>query len=381
MLRRHANTAFLWIAGLLWLAVPAIDMLGRLCLDKGDFAFRAWEIMATAEPDAPGPFKVSSTFDKLIYGDLANLLNVRKFRRIRHQHFQTDAYGFRNPAAPDTTYYPIVTIGDSDMAGSSLSDHETFSARLAERLGVRIYNYAPRSLAAFLADPRFKARPPRLIIWEHVERTIFSTVFRPYADWPDDSSLPSDMPLLPPSPPSEPRLSTYWSRAVFHELRWRLTGLRPPDIGHIDPASGMLFYAPGIQMVSLTARQRGLSTVLKGIRNAHRYCRQQGITLLYLPLPDKENIYRFRLPAQRVNPQDQQPFLQILHAELVAQGIPAIDLYTPFRDLAAQGELLYFPDDTHWNAQGVAAAADIAARYIREQSLLPESGITLQPTP
>ena len=82
-----------------------------------------------------------------------------------------------------------------------------------------------------------------------------------------------------------------------------------------------------------------------------------------------------------MNPQDQQPFLQILHAELVAQGIPAIDLYTPFRDLAAQGELLYFPDDTHWNAQGVAAAADIAARYIREQSLLPESGITLQPTP
>ena len=41
-----------------------------------------------------------------------------------------------------------------------------------------------------------------------------------------------------------------------------------------------------------------------------------------------------------------------------------VDLRTPFRALARQGELLYYPLDTHWNSRGRQAAAEVLARAL-----------------
>jgi len=89
---------------------------------------------------------------KNIFGDLANMLKVRKFRDYRHQVFTTDLYGFRNKQYPSGTNFQVVVAGDSDMAGSSLSDLQIFSSKLAEQLEVNVFNYAPWSPRTYLKD-------------------------------------------------------------------------------------------------------------------------------------------------------------------------------------------------------------------------------------
>jgi hypothetical protein len=45
-------------------------------------------------------------------------------------------------------------------------------------------------------------------------------------------------------------------------------------------------------------------------------------------------------------------------------GLEFVDLDTHFKRLAAEGELLFYPFDTHWNARGRELAADLLARHL-----------------
>jgi hypothetical protein len=51
---------------------------------------------------------------------------VRALQAPRNATFSTDRFGFRNPEHPDPPQ--IVVIGDSYVAGASLSDRETLTA-------------------------------------------------------------------------------------------------------------------------------------------------------------------------------------------------------------------------------------------------------------
>lgn len=44
-----------------------------------------------------------------------------------------------------------------------------------------------------------------------------------------------------------------------------------------------------------------------------------------------------------------------------------IDLYPGFQDVVADGELLYYPFDTHWNQAGHSLAAEIIAEFLQNQ--------------
>ncbi len=47
------------------------------------------------------------------------------------------------------------------------------------------------------------------------------------------------------------------------------------------------------------------------------------------------------------------------------QGIAYLDLTLPLQEAAAQGELVYFPDDGHWNAAGHEVVAEAIAGFIK----------------
>ena len=56
-------------------------------------------------------------------------------------------------------------------------------------------------------------------------------------------------------------------------------------------------------------------------------------------------------------------------------SLPLLDLTPALRTAAAralaQGEFVFWPDDTHWNAAGIRAAADALAPFLSE---LPGTG-------
>lgn len=370
MKKTDSNHYFLAGIVILWLGIPLVDLAGRL-LPETFFAFRAWELACAVGPDAPGPFRSSFTFKKQgVFGDLANLMKVRAFRQPRDQVFTTDSHGFRNAEAPADKWYPVVTVGDSDMAGCAMSDDQTFPVRLQQTLGVPVYNYAPRTISAFLRDERFRKRPPRLVIWQQIERTMVHGYFQPYLEWTDVTQPPPV--IAPPRQPAltVPRLSTYVARDLFQELRWHLTRTTSPAIAHVDQKTGMLFFSAGAEMNTISAAQRGLSSVLRGVENVDCQCRARGITLVYLPLPDKENVYRFLLPAEMQPDPGIPAFLSLVHHGLMERGVPVVDLLAAFRQMAGSGKFMYYLDDTHWNPDGVQTAVDLVADFIRLNRLL-----------
>lgn len=368
----HTDKTKMFVCAILfiWLSIAGIDLAGKYLLDFTFFSFRAWESMV--EGKSTGPFKPSARFEKDIHGDLANLLKVRKYRQKRHQIFSTDSYGFRNPQYPDGTYFPIVALGSSDMAGSSLSDEQTFSHQLQRELGVKVYNYASLSPISFFADQRFLKNPPRILIWEGIERKLLGTDFAQYATIPNIKDIQFRMAITEEgggAKPKLPTLSKYFSQQLFYEMRWYLTGMKTDSIGYIDTQSEMLFYSEGIKFQGLTWKDREIDTIFKGIEKIHRVCAERNITLIFLPLPDKETIYIDRLPQGIVNKKNGAEFFKKIHEGLNSRKIFNIDLYAHFKK-HAQKKNLYFLDDTHWSPDGVTEAVDLTANLIKKEKLL-----------
>ncbi len=364
----NSHKLFLYVIFFIWLLIPIADTLAHYISYDGFSTFRAWEIVTRGR--GQGPFAPSVSFEKTIYGDLANILKVRKFRQYRHQLFTTDSYGFRNIEAPAETYYPIVVVGDSDMAGSSLSDDETFSFQLSKSLNIPIYNYAPYSPIYFLGDERFKKYPPKILIWESVERTIQGSVFKRYAELPDNTKVQFKKKVsVQESHLPRSRLSTQLAREIFHELRWYLTGIKPEAISFIHQQSGMLFYTPGVKQLTLDSNDRDIKGIIAGIKQIQKILQNQGITLLYIPLPDKENIYRKMLPDDIPGKDSKEFFLQDLNTALIKSGVHTVDLYSLFNKASVDQDYLYFRDDTHWNKKGVSMAVEAVIEYLEEHSL------------
>jgi hypothetical protein len=71
--------------------------------------------------------------------------------------------------------------------------------------------------------------------------------------------------------------------------------------------------------------------------------------------------FRTQLEAHRPFRDSRGDALMSIAAEL---GLTFVDLRKGFRALAAQGVLLYYPFDTHWNVDGRTAAAEIITRAL-----------------
>jgi hypothetical protein len=91
-----------------------------------------------------------------------------------------------------------------------------------------------------------------------------------------------------------------------------------------------------------------------------------------MALDDDGYLYLFDEP---VDQDAEEAFIASLNdqREAVAQALAErpewhmIDLYPGFQDGVANGELLYYPYDTHWNQAGHTLAAKIVAEYLQNQ--------------
>ena len=81
--------------------------------------------------------------------------------------------------------------------------------------------------------------------------------------------------------------------------------------------------------------------------------RSKGIRFIFLPIPEKENIYHEALQTKR------PVFLEQLISALKNLGIETVDTQSAFEDAFQKGALLYHTNDTHWNRNAVEIAADL----------------------
>jgi alginate O-acetyltransferase complex protein AlgJ len=105
-----------------------------------------------------------------------------------------------------------------------------------------------------------------------------------------------------------------------------------------------------------------LDRAIQIIKSYNNALKSRGIRFIFLPIPNKENIFFESLQTKR------PVFLEKLISALKGHGIEAIDTQKAFEEAFQKNQiLLYHTDDTHWNANAVKIAADLITRALERK--------------
>lgn len=351
----------------LFLAPVAGVLVLELAVWPADlFTFRIQEALQVRHLGAllPGPFYPNQHLEKIESGDLGH---GTPHAQPRHSVWRTDRHGYRN--TPEAcAEYPVVLVGDSNVYGGALTQDATLAEVFRQQFDTCAYAFAPAKVDEFLqAYPTVNALP-RTVVFFQMERGL--------------TFLPEEELGRPPLTEA----SRFWRRvresSALQPIATLLDRLTDPLVYrflqvHGFPAtvqrvlSGRVADAEGAENKMLffsgdpneTATPLSLVPQLVAVAQQERdRVRALGMRFLFVPVPDKETIYREALGTSR-----EARFLPALLTALREHGVETVDLATPFRQAVRdEHRTLHFRDDTHWNAEGVQLAASLVNRAIRE---------------
>jgi len=322
------------------------------------FTFRVWEALSVRKFKKllTGPFYPNLELTKVEEGDLAHHTKYSKKKVVK---WITDQYGYRkiNGEGP----FRIVIVGDSNIAGSGLTQKEILSEVLESQLKVRVYPMAPAGIGSFLKERRFIEKPPDLVILASVEREI--TYFSPLKSkrrYQIEGNLLQSIKAL-----RENRffqslfilLDRLYKMNMLHYYRANIkrwisakSNIKPK---YIVPLHGPIFFLEGPEANREVPREV-LEKAVQLIKSYHDAVTTRGIRFLFLPIPEKENILHEILQTPKPT------FLGNLIKELKRQGVEVIDTQKAFEEAFQKNQILpYQIDDTHWSAEGVKITAEL----------------------
>jgi hypothetical protein len=338
------------------------------------FTFRVWEALVIRKfrNILPGKFYSNMEIIKIEEGDL---VHHTKFTYKRKVKWYTDQYGYRKQNT-HRRKNEVVIIGDSNIAGSGLTQEDILSEVLEKKLRVSVYPISPASIDTFLKERRFQKDPPDIVIISSVERFVF---------------------YLPPVKVTSKKTSMKVKtqiREIKYGLRNQLRGNR--FIQYVGVTLDRIYKANMLQYLRASLR-RGLGShseadpsgsvsskygpvfFLQGadankdvpkdqfdkavqvIKTYDELLRSKGIRFIFLPIPEKENIYHESLHTKR------PVFLEQLISTLKHLGIETVDTQKAFEDAFKKGVLLYHTNDTHWNENAVRITADLINELIESK--------------
>jgi hypothetical protein len=386
------GTLFVVLAvGLLWVAMLSADWFFR-------FAWYHWQVTLVARPAAvvegPDQPMIRRDTPEARGGDLTSLLGLpdvaRRFAVVHPAgELVTDEFGFRNRPPARGRHYPIVAAGDSYMVSGTSTD-DMFDQRLARISGQPVYNYAFAGrgplfgVERFLRDERFREAPPRVLVWGLVEREIEGGMFASMAArlatldqalsnaahggrfyW---SALTPK--ALKTSLPSTSIIAQA-SKKTWNHVRYLLFGAITPEVA-MSTASvegqPLLFYTWSVEAMRWTPAERKPGLIIDAVASLAGYCRERGVKLVVMLIPDKEQVYRELLPPSIGVEAGPLPASALYEIEKGLKGcdVCVVNLLDPFRSAAREGSLLYWPDDTHWNSKGMELAAQQVWHAVEE---------------
>ncbi|MCX2741151.1 alginate O-acetyltransferase AlgX-related protein [Pontibacter anaerobius] len=343
--RLLSKLALLALPFILW---PLIEVF---ILPMNFFTFRIWEtISVNSMRVMSGPFYPNVHMQMVEEGELAPRTPYATKRKVE---WYTDAYGYRNR----DTKNDVLLIGDSNITGAKLSQDETLAEVLERQLGRDVYSFAPATMNRFLATDRFHENPPKLVIVSSIERRV------PELPAIGENGLNSKIRNFTGNLISSSGFLT--SLAVTADRISKLALYRR-TLAEIDRAVGRkeyISYKNEFFMEGEYANREfseeeldHIADVLEGYRDA---LQERGIHFVFLPIPNKENIYYQLLPTQK-----EATFLPLLLSRLDERGIEYVDLQPTFRELYQQQQVQLYPvDDAHWNEIAVQVAAQLLTRH------------------
>ena len=320
--------------------------------------------------------------------------------------FCSDADGFRNP--PDLSDPAIAVIGDSFVQGSTISAENAWTTLIGDALGAPVLNlgvggFAPQQSVIILT--RFGLpRHPSLVLFAIYEGNDIDDTehYRTYREsqlrW--DAFVAATARVRSNSRTIQRyEWMRLWSLGSFGMSQLGLSEERP--MGSLNPVTGSIAGTP-IETVfhSLllyrTTRSRSAwetseawELALASLAQARELCAEAGVHMAVVLFPSKESIYPallggafsrgdFDAFVARAAPRGATPHSswyadhlqnrgalhRLLVEHLKRDGYNFIDLTPGFAAVAADGQALYWPYDTHMNTRGNALAAELVTEGV-----------------
>ncbi|MBI4438886.1 hypothetical protein HY640_03060 [Candidatus Woesearchaeota archaeon] len=364
-----------------------------------------------------GPFYQGEQIEKEEEGDLGR---GTPFAVKRKTAWIIDEYGYRNTPL-GTDKYDVVIIGDSNIAGYGLSQNEILGTVLMQKTGLKVYSLSIANINMYLSDRRFQDNLPKIVIFAAIEKSVdglaSSRKYQIDQKFLRNASSSNRTQINPPieqrTSTEKPTIKKHQSRLfeAYDKMFFKLTIFRhskqqlqkhlfnknaflpdkniekeqhasKPEIPEskvneilsarqvfANYTTGMLF-SKGSQ----TAHFRNINSInqtAETLSSYDKYFKQKGIKFMFLPIPDKENIYYDDIPKNANF--TRQDFLGNYIKLLEERDIDVIDIQTDFTQNRVRTPL-YILDDTHWNQNGVNLTAEILAEKISKTLNLPRNG-------
>lgn len=325
-------------------------MLAEVLLPATFFSFRPWEgLKFSTKVPTYCQFYPDETVDMQAVGDLAHHTDKAVVRRER---WVTDKLGYRNDAFVEQA--DILFIGDSFIAGTGLSQEDLLSNKLRAKFGdsLSIYNMAPSSFTKFDYFLRSGVvKKPKLIVFVMVERHLPESFYHKSSTGFKNKMVHS---------PAYGRLSALVDKAFrFSSLKW-LNARIHRYYGNGLPAvkDSTMFFLEGFRQKHAPS---DLARTVRTIKSYQAYCDSLGIRFLYLPMPDKETVYYEQVPFAK------QPDYLLREDSLLRKAgiatVQTLNLYNDYRQ--HHSEVLYQPDDSHWNPRATELVSNELYRLLK----------------
>jgi hypothetical protein len=291
-----------------------------------------------------------------------------------------DENGYFNAPLPEGCSHDIVMIGDSFMLSLGT---QHLAQVLADISGHGVFNHAMYGAGPFHEIPKFIesdqfAPPTQIVIWNLTARELNASLFlrqpveawfaqiHPWAAYMEARARSRiRWNTLAPAVLSKAWPNTsiiaYFCRNGWAQINLVVFHAWPRDVlGADDPQFGpILFYRWNLRVLPLLSPESDAPGVVAMVLKVAKGFQDRGMTLVVMLVPEKEQIHIRALP-----PADQQALargpdlLSAIERGLSQEGVPVLNLLPVFQQATAQGQRLYWRDDTHWNDAGIRLAAE-----------------------
>jgi alginate O-acetyltransferase complex protein AlgJ len=339
--------ALLLLPFMLWPLIEAI------VLPMNFFTFRVWEtISVNSLRVMSGPFYPNMHMKMEEEGELAPRTVYAEKKLVE---WYTDPYGYRNR----DTKAEVLLIGDSNITGAKLSQEETLAEVLERQLGKDVYSFAPATVNRFLGTKRFEENPPEVVVVSSIERRI--PELQPVGATGIGSKVRDRTGSVINSSPALTWLAVTADRVSKLALYHRTLANIERKFGQKEYiAFQNEFFIEGEYANRAFSDEEidYIADVLEGYKHA---LSERGIAFVFMPIPNKENIYHQLLPSHR-----KPDFLPRLMAELKKRDVEVVNTQQVFEHLYNEEKKPLYPaDDAHWNDIAVEAAASLLAQHLR----------------
>lgn len=313
--------------------------------------------------------------DLLRLGNLPYAASITK--QVHPEKHHTEFKDYLTSNADES--FDILTIGDSfsNGGGGSYYQDELIRQTGLSILNVPLQKHHPYEILAALENLGYLDRiHPKVIILETVERGINGT-------WGieklpsktltnDDFSSAAKSKKRHLSLMVKTNVLFLKNKILFHQHPYRLTDTT--DMVPLDDAAftasnreqKLIFYHDDLSYQQAPADCEKINTNLNRVAEE---LHQRGIQLIFLPGPDKFDVYYPQLPEVWKEQWPENPFFYRMNA--LPKDYIFIDSRKPLRELVAHGEKdIYWSDDTHWSWKSHSV---ICTEIIRQIKTAPPS--------